>query len=243
MIHGTHVLKVLIVIPAYNEEKNLITLLPEIIKHCACADILLVDDGSTDRTSQIAGLYDIPVIQLDNSGIGGAMQAGFLYAIDHGYDVAVQIDADGQHDPLWVKQLLKPIVDDRADCTIGSRYMKHNPDRSYKTPILRRIGIYYSSVLLFLVTGIYISDTTSGFRALNANVLEFFRTNYPAKYPEAGALLMLTLAGFRIAEVRIKMRNRKAGHSMYTFSRSVFYPFHVVIGFIEIYLKTRRKEK
>src|SRR5688572_23295212 len=209
------------IIPAHNEEKNLATLLPEIVKHCPFADILLVDDGSTDRTSQIAGLYRLPVIHLNNSGVGQAMLAGFLHAIAHHYDIAVQLDADGQHDPIWVKDLIKPIVDGRADCTIGSRYMKHDPDRSYKTPFLRRLGMYYSSLLLFLGSGVYISGTTSGSRALNAKALEFFRTNYPAKYPEAGALFALILGGFRITETPVTMSSRKAGQSMYTITRSI----------------------
>jgi glycosyltransferase involved in cell wall biosynthesis len=232
-------LKVLIIIPAHNESENLKALLPEIMEYCPFADILLVDDGSTDHTSQVASSYRLPVIQLPHSGVGQAVQAGFLYAIDHNYDVAVQVDADGQHDPFWVKDLIKPIFDDEADFTIGSRYTRQSPDRSYKTPFLRRIGMYYSSLLLFLVTGMYIDDTTSGFRAINVKGLEFFRTKYPAKYPEAGALLALILADFRLMEIPVKMRSRKAGRSMYTLARSIFYPLHVIIGFIKISLQNK----
>ena len=229
----------LIIIPAFNEEENLKSLLPEIIKYHPRADILLIDDGSADQTSQIADQYDVAVIRLKNQGIGKAMQAGFLYAIKNGYDTAVQIDGDGQHDPAWLKKIIGPISAGKADFVIGSRYVKHNPDRSYKTPFLRRMGMYYSSVLLFLATGTFISDTTSGFRALNHDVLKFFETNYPAKYPEAGALLMLILANFKIEEVPIKMRSRKTGRSMFTLTRAIFYPLHVMIGFIEIFLKFR----
>jgi glycosyltransferase involved in cell wall biosynthesis len=235
-------MKVLIIIPAHNEEKNLTSLLPEIMGHCPFADILLVNDGSTDRTSQIADLYNIPVIQLSNSGVGRAMQAGFRYAVDQGYEVAVQIDADGQHDPAWAEHLIKPIVDGMADCAIGSRYLRRDPDRSYKTPLLRRVGMYYSSVLLFLAGGVYITDTTSGFRALNRNALDLFKTYYPADHPEAGALFSLLLRDCKIVEVPVKMRGRKSGRSMYTFTRSILYPFHTLIGFVEIYLHHKRKK-
>jgi glycosyltransferase involved in cell wall biosynthesis len=233
-------LKILIIIPAHNEEQNLPDLLSELIQHSSFFDILLIDDGSTDNTSVSAFNYQLPVIKLNHSGIGAAMQAGFLHALEHGYELVVQIDGDGQHDPRFIHELIRPIIDGRADFVIGSRYIKNNPDGSYKTPLLRRIGMYYSSFMLFFASGRYFTDTTSGFRALNHHILDFFKFNYPVNYPEAGVLFSVLLAGFNIVEIPVTMRPRRSGKSMYNFANIFFYPLHVFIGFIEIYFRAKK---
>ncbi len=236
-------MKILIIIPAFNEAGGLQTLLPEVQEHCSFADVLVIDDGSTDQTSQIATQYGIKVIKTDRCGIGRVMLAGYTYAAANDYSIAVQVDGDGQHDPRMLKDLIQPVVDGKADCAIGSRYMKPSPDRAYKTPILRRIGMYYSSFLLFLASGMYISDTTSGFRAVNEKALKFLATSYPVEYPEAGTLLTLMLEGFRVREVPTKMRARRNGLSMYTFTRSILYPFHLFFGLGKILLNHRRGQE
>jgi glycosyltransferase involved in cell wall biosynthesis len=227
--------KALIIIPAFNEEQSLKNLLPELMGYRSAFDLLLMDDGSTDGTAAIISSHQIPAIKLHHGGIGAAMHTGFLYALNHGYEIVVQMDGDGQHNPIFLHEVIKPIVDGRADLVIGSRYIKTNPDRLYQTPFLRRIGMYYSSIMLFLATGMYITDTTSGFRALSHKALKFFEFNYPSKYPEAGALFSLFLADLKIVEIPIKMRGRKSGKSMYNFFRIFFYPIHILIGFIRIY--------
>src|ERR1700690_1222030 len=160
--------KVLIVIPAYNEAKNLPRLLDSLNSFRDRYDVLVVDDGSHDNTAAVAKKQGMIVIQLPaNLGIGGAMQTGFKYAVNHNYEIVVQIDGDGQHDPTWVDSLLGPILKGQGNCVIGSRYVKDHQDSNYKTPFLRRVGMIFSTLLLRLASDKTIYDTTAGFRALD----------------------------------------------------------------------------
>jgi glycosyltransferase involved in cell wall biosynthesis len=161
----------------------------------------------------------------------------------YGYDIVVQIDGDGQHDPGQVSKVVGPIATGEADCVVGSRYMPEAPDTGYKTPFARRMGMHFSTGILHLATGLRIHDTTSGFRALNRITFSFFATEYPVDHPEAEALLLLNQAGFRIREVPISMRCRTGGQSLFTFFRAILYPLRVIIGFMGIiYKKPRRKD-
>jgi glycosyltransferase involved in cell wall biosynthesis len=153
----------------------------------------------------------------------------------------VQLDGDGQHDPFWIEALLKPIARGEADCVIGSRYLGEDYDKDYETPFLRRIGMIFSSFVLFLATGKKITDTTSGFRALNYRSFEFFAREYPVDHPEAEALLMLHQAGLKLKEIPVKMRGRAFGRSLFTLLRSTQYPIRVLVGFLGILLRGRRK--
>lgn len=238
----SNVLKVLVIIPAYNEESSLPRLMTELKQYRDRYDVVVIDDASTDRTAQIAKSYDVPTIRLAaNLGIGGAVQTGFKYAVRNNYDVAVQLDGDGQHNPVWIERLLGPIIAGEADCVIGSRYLKENPDKEYKTPRIRRIGMIFSTTLLFLATGQIVTDTTSGFRALNQSVLQFFAKEYPVDHPEAEALLMLHRSNFKFKEIPVKMRGRESGHSLFTTMKSVVYPFRVLVGFLSILIKSPRR--
>jgi glycosyltransferase involved in cell wall biosynthesis len=229
-------LNILIIIPAYNEENNLLSLIHEIQQ--LGYDMVVVDDASQDSTAQVARRSGVTVLSLAaNLGIGGAVQTGFKYAIEKGYDIVVQIDGDGQHNPAWIETVVTPIYEKRADCVIGSRYFPGHPDTAYKTPLLRRIGMHFSTGILRLATGIYISDTTSGFRALNRRAFSYFAKFYPVDHPEAEALLMLHRNGFKMIEVPITMRGRMHGQSIFNFTRSFLYPFRVVIGFMGLLLK------
>jgi glycosyltransferase involved in cell wall biosynthesis len=235
-------MKVLVIIPAHNEADNLPRLLEELNQYQDRYDAVVVDDASTDQTGQIARSYNVPVIRLAaNLGIGGAVQAGFKYAVRNGYDVAVQVDGDGQHDPAWIDNLLKPIATGSVDCVIGSRYTRQNPDRDYKTPIIRRIGMIFSTLILFLATGKMVTDTTSGFRALNYRVLEFFAREYPVDHPEAETLLMLHQSKFKFREIPVKMRGRTFGRSLFTTLKAVQYPIRVLVGFLGILLRGPRR--
>jgi glycosyltransferase involved in cell wall biosynthesis len=188
---------------------------------------------SIDRTEQVARASGAPVISLSNNlGIGGAVQAGFLFAVRNGYDIVVQVDGDGQHDPLQIKMILAPIIAGEADCVVGSRYHPANPDVNYRTPVLRRMGMRFSTMILEAATGLHVDDTTSGFRALHRNAFAFFSRNYPSDHPEAEALLVLHQAGFRIVEVPVTMRARTAGSSLFSLFRAAVYPLRVTIGFL-----------
>jgi glycosyltransferase involved in cell wall biosynthesis len=234
-------MKALVAIPAHNEDENLPALLGELSNYRDRYDVLVIDDASADQTAQVVRELGISVVQLKaNLGIGGAMQAGFRYAVERGYDVVIQIDADGQHDPIWLDSMVAPILAGEANCVIGSRYLKGDEDKSYRTPFPRRVGMIFSTLLLFLATRKMIYDTTSGFRALDRDAFSFFAHAYPVDHPEAEALLMLHQAGFKIAEVPIKMRARQAGSSLFTWLKAARYPLRVLIGFMGQLLNTRR---
>lgn len=236
--------KVLIIIPAFNEEKNISALLDSLSSYRNQFNVIVIDDGSLDQTAQIVQQRKFPVIQLAaNLGIGGAVQTGFKYAVNKKFDYAVQVDGDGQHDPAWIQALLEPLKRQEADCVIGSRYLKKNPDIAYQTPFFRRIGMWFSSMLLFIATGVFISDTTSGFRALNFEAFSFFAHEYPIDHPEAETLFLLLRAGFKIKEVPIKMKKRAEGKSLFSFSNSILYPIRVLIGFAGVVLQRKETRK
>ena len=200
----------------------------------------MIDDASSDETARVAENLGVRALRLAaNLGIGGAVQTGFKYAARNGYDVAVQVDGDGQHDPAWIETVVDPIRLGLADCVIGSRYVRGRRDTGYNTSLPRRIGVYFSSFVLYLTTGLHITDTTSGFRALNRRAFEYFAQAYPADHPEAEALLMLHQRGFRILEVPVKMRSRVRGESLFTFTRASLYPLRVIVGFIGLLLKRK----
>ena len=203
-------------------------------------DAVVVDDASRDATARLVREMDFPLLLLAaNLGIGGAVQTGFRYAVYHGYDIVVQVDGDGQHNPVWIDSVTRPIREGKADCVIGSRYVPEHPDSDYKTPILRRLGMYFSSSILWAATGVRVNDTTSGLRALSRPAFEYFANSYPVDHPEAEALLMLHQNGFRIMEVPVKMRGRFHGQSLFNFAKAGLYPLRVIIGFMGLWLKRK----
>jgi glycosyltransferase involved in cell wall biosynthesis len=233
-------MRVLLIIPAHNEELSLPGLLEE-VRRIGC-DAVVVNDASSDATEQVAKAAGFPVLSLPvNLGIGGGVQTGFVYALRNGYDVVVQVDGDGQHDPGQINKIVAPIAAGEADCVIGSRYLPEAPDTGYKTPFARRMGMYFSTGILYLATGLYINDTTSGFRALNREAFSYFATQYPVDHPEAESLLLLHQANFRILERPVKMRCRSGGQSLFTFLRALLYPLRVIVGFMGILYKTPRR--
>lgn len=233
-------MKILVIVPAFNEEGNLPKLLDELISYRDRYDVLVVDDGSRDDSAQIARERNLPVIQLPaNLGIGGAVQTGLKYAVAKKYDIAVQLDGDGQHDPIWLDHVIAPILQEEANCAIGSRYLGENFDRDYKTPFFRRVGMIFSSLILFLATGKWITDTTSGLRALDREAIRYFSNEYPIDHPEAEALLMLLQKGFIIKEVPVKMRSRQTGTSLFTWVKAIKYPIRVLIGFFGLLIQKK----
>ena len=215
--------RVLIVVPAHDEEESLPATLAEVRERAPGIDALVVDDGSRDRTAERARAAGVPVLRHPvNLGVGGALQTGFRYAVAHGYDVAVQLDADGQHDPADLAAVVAPAASGEYDVVIGSRYQRPT---GYHAPLARRAGMRLFSGLTRIAIGYPIADTTSGFRAYGRRVMEVCQHDLPQDFPDAPLLIALARRGFRIGEVPAHMRERRAGRSFYTLSRSLYYPY------------------
>jgi len=228
--------RTLVIIPAYNEESNLAGIIREVREKAPWVDILVLDDGSEDNTAGIARELGVAVVShAFNLGIGGAVQTGFKIARMWNYDVAIQIDGDGQHDPLFISRLVRPIVGENADISVGSRFLKNKKvDGSF----VRHIGIHFFSRLATLITGTRITDCSSGFRALNRDAMELFSDEYPVDFPDAEALIIASRAGLKIGEVPVQFRSRKGGKSSLYFWRFLWYP--IKEGFSILMLLTKR---
>jgi glycosyltransferase involved in cell wall biosynthesis len=228
-------LKVLVIVPAHNEEKSIGATLEEIKEKAPFIDIIVVNDGSTDATAEIAQQHRVKVLNLPiNLGIGGAVQTGFKYAMLKSYDIAIQIDADGQHDPSYIGSLIQPLVEGRADIVIGSRYLDKD---LIEAPLIRHIGIKYFSWLTSILIGYKITDCTSGYRALNSRAIEYFSNNYPVDFPDAEALIMAHKAGLKIVEVPVKFRKRSAGKSSLRSLRLLYYPLKETLAILKLITK------
>jgi hypothetical protein len=204
---------VLIIVPAYNEAGGIRSVLKDLAVHAPWADVVVIDDGSTDGTSRAVLAEGGRLVRLPvNLGVGGAVQTGYLYAREHGYDIAVQFDGDGQHRANQIPALLEPLTDGRADVVIGSRLAGK---RQYRFAPLRWIGSRLLKGLMRLVTGQRIEDPTSGFRAISRNVIGFFAVHYPDTYlgDTVEALVLAARHGGRLLEVPARMR-RAEGSSI-----------------------------
>ncbi|MCU1461338.1 MAG: glycosyltransferase family 2 protein [Acidimicrobiales bacterium] len=202
--------RTLVIIPALNEEDALPGVLADLAAVCPDLDVLVVDDGSRDRTAEVARAAGVLVAPLPyNLGIGGALRTGFRYALRAGYERAVQFDADGQHDPSEIAKLLA-LLDDGADMAIGSRFAGETND--YRVGLVRRRAMRLLHFTVRMLSGRNFSDTSSGFRAFNRDTLVLFATTYPVDYMDSvEALLLAVYGGLRVAEVPIQMRDRVAG--------------------------------
>jgi hypothetical protein len=231
-------MKIVIIVPAYNEEESLPEVIRDLRENMPSAHVLLVNDGSQDRTSEIARKHGVTVLDLPfNLGIGGAVQAGYLYAERNDYDIAVQFDGDGQHLAEEIKKLIEPIAAGKADLVVGSRFLEQT---RYKTPFFRKLGIAIFSFVLSRILGMSVTDSTSGFRAANRRVIEFFARAYPDDYPEVEALVLLHKGNMRLAEVTVTMRERTGGRSSITPMQSVYYMAKVLMAiFIDLMKKVR----
>lgn len=232
-------MKKLIIIPAFNEERTLAGVLKDVEAHCPEFDILVVNDGSRDGTSRTARAFPrVRVIDLPiNLGIGGAVQTGFLYAADKGYDVAVQVDADGQHRPAEVAKLLEPIVSGEADVVIGSRFLEKG---KYRARPGRKLGIWLFSVTNRLLLGQKISDSTSGFRAYNRKAIELLSRDYPDDYPEPEAIFLLRKKAMTVREVPVEMSDRQGGKSSISLAESIYYMVKVFLAIFVLMLRKNR---
>jgi glycosyltransferase involved in cell wall biosynthesis len=220
----------LAIVPAYNEGGMVGRVVREIRRHAPDFDIVVIDDGSTDATAAEAEAEDAVVVRHPyNLGIGGAMQSGYKYALRHGYDVAVQVDGDGQHKPEYLPEMLAALRTGsaKADMVYGSRF---RGDPGYKVPLGRRLGNLIFSIVLTTITRRRITDPTSGFRMTNRRGIELFARDYPHDYPEVEAILMLHAHRLRIHEVHVRMNARGFGRSSIDYPRSAYYMAKVLLA-------------
>ena len=219
------------IVPARNEAGAIGGVVDEIRAFDPTLDVVVIDDGSTDATAEVARSRGAAVVSLPfNLGIGGAVQTGFKYALAHGYELAVRLDGDGQHDPTELPKLIGPVVRGEADIVVGSRF--HGGDSSYRPPLARRIGIGFFARLVSALVRQRVTDTTSGFQALNRHGIELFAADYPHDYPEVEATVMVIRHRLRLLEVQARMREREHGSSSITVLRSLYYMVKVTLALL-----------
>ena len=219
------------IVPARNEAGAIGGVVDEIRAFDPTLDVVVIDDGSTDATAEVARSRGAAVVSLPfNLGIGGAVQTGFKYALEHGYELAVRLDGDGQHDPAELPKLIGPVVAGEADIVVGSRF--HGGDSSYRPPLARRIGIGFFARLVSALVRQRVTDTTSGFQALNRHGIELFAADYPHDYPEVEATVMVIRHRLRLLEVQARMREREHGSSSITVLRSLYYMVKVTLALL-----------
>jgi glycosyltransferase involved in cell wall biosynthesis len=234
--------KILVIIPAYNEEQSLPSVIEKIGANPIKTDIVVINDSSSDQTHIVAEKEGVLVVNLcTNLGIGGAVQTGFKYAQLQGYDIAIQVDADGQHNPDQIPQLIQPILDNKADMVIGSRFL--DVESNYTPPVMRQIGMHLFSNITSLIVGHPITDTTSGFRAIGKNLIAFFAQNYPIDFPDSEAIIMVKKAGFKIEEVPVAMNVRQTGKSSINIKKSLYYPLKMIVSILSILIRSIKMKK
>lgn len=222
-------LRVLIIIPAYNEENNLPKLVAELRKTCSHCDILVVNDCSRDRTPEVCRDLGVAVVDLPvNLGIGGAVQTGYRYALAKDYDIAIQVDGDGQHNPQYIPLLVEGIEKGSNLC-IGSRFIEKE---GFQSSMTRRVGIRFFCRLIKFLTDRRVTDPTSGFRACDRKGIRLFASHYPKDYPEPETIVSANRHGLKITEVPVVMNEREGGRSSITSFKSVYYMFKVSLAVI-----------
>ena len=229
--------KTLIIIPAYNEEKNIGAVLDGIKKQYPGFPILVINDGSSDNTEKVAREHNAEVISLPfNSGYGIALQTGFLYAVKNDYSIVVQMDSDGQHDPANIKDLIEEVQKENCDVVIGSRFLSKD---SYKSSLLRSAGmLLFGSIASFLCRQ-KVTDPTSGFQALKGKAIHFAASdNYPPDYPDADFIILLNRCGFKVKEIPVTMHASPEKESMHHGHKTIYYVFKM---FLSIFVTLLRK--
>jgi len=228
--------RILVIIPAYNEERSIGKVIEDVKTHFQQADILVINDGSTDDTSGKAKNCSVTVLDLPyNLGIGGAMQAGYKYAFEKEYDVAIQVDGDGQHAPKEIRKLFENLVKNGNDMTIGSRFLGRS---AYRASTMRRVGIVILSMVVSVLIRQKVTDPTSGFRAASRKAIRVFALDYPQDYPEPEVLVLLSRNGLKIEEVPVKIEQRSYGESSITNIRAIYYMIKVLLAiFVDCFKK------
>lgn len=230
--------KILLIIPAYNEEENILDTYNSIVtynkENNTLYDVIVINDGSVDNTDKILKENKIPHVSLiGNLGIGGAVQTGYKYAKENDYSIAIQFDGDGQHDVAYVKDIIQPIINNKADMVIGSRFVQGSTS-DFKSTKARQMGIRIISFFIKMFTKTKIFDVTSGFRAIDRNLIEKFANDYPLEYPEPISTTEIILQNYKVAEVPVKMRERLGGVSSIRSWKNVYYMINVLLSIIII---------
>jgi len=231
----------LIIIPAFNEEKNIAAVIKDITTNALGFDYVIINDSSTDNTYQVCKFNDFNIITLPvNLGIGGAVQTGFMYALLNNYDLAVQFDGDGQHSALYLNDMVQEMEDKNLDMIIGSRFIKND---GFQSSFSRRIGIVYFSLLIKILTKKNITDPTSGFRLINKKIIKMFCKYYPKDYPEPESVVSVLRNNYKVGEIPVIMSKRTEGKSSINLIRSIYYMVKVSIAiFIDVIKKNTRGE-
>ncbi len=231
-------MKKLIIIPAYNESENIKDTVENIKTNAPDFDYVVINDCSTDNTLDILKDNNYNYVSLPiNLGIGGAVQTGYKYAMEHDYDVAVQVDGDGQHDPVFLNHMAEYLKEHDLDMVIGSRFIDKE---GFQSSFTRRMGIVYFTVLIRILTGKKITDPTSGLRMAGKNVIALFADSYPVDYPEPETAVTAINNGMKIEEIPVIMKERQGGVSSITMKKSVYYMVKVTLAIIIERLRGRR---
>lgn len=234
-------MKTLVIVPTYNEEENIADVIADLRSVSFPHDVIVVDDGSLDRTVGITRKYNVPILELPfNLGIGGAMQAGYRYAYENGYDIAIQFDGDGQHRADQIEALLSGFKSLNTDLVTGSRFLEGD---HYSQGAARMIGGKILASVLSFLTGWKITDPTSGFRAAGPDAIRFFAEQYPDDYPEPEVILLLHKGGYKCDEVPALMSQRTGGQSSITPIRSVYYMVKVLLALMVDLVRVVRIKK
>jgi len=221
-------MKILVIVPAYNEERTIREVIRSVRAALPPTDILVVNDGSTDATGAIVREEGALILEHPyNMGIGATMQTGFLYALKNGYHVAVQIDGDGQHNPESLPSLIEPIIKGKTNLVIGSRYLS---DGGFKSTLLRKLGIKFFTNLIWIFTSQRVTDPTSGFRSMDRKGIALFADEYPSDYPEVEALILAHKRGLRFQEIPTRMRHRQGGVTSIGFLSAIYYMVKVTLS-------------
>lgn len=232
-------MKKLIIIPAYNESESIESTVRDIMENAPDFDYVVINDCSKDNTKEICEANGFNIVNLPiNLGIGGAVQTGYKYAMEYGYDIAVQVDGDGQHDPAFLKQMAEIIEKEDLDMVIGSRFIDKE---GFQSSFMRRVGIKYFTVLIKMITGKTITDPTSGLRMIGRNVIKLYASDYPKDYPEPESVVAVLRRGMKVKEIPVVMRSRQGGVSSINPSKSVYYMIKVTLAILVE--SVRKKEK
>ena len=231
-------MKTLIIIPAYNEEKCIKKVVDNVMEVNNNVDVLVVNDGSKDDTLIEAKKTKAKVLNLPfNLGIGGAVQAGYIYANKNNYDVAIQLDGDGQHNPKYIEEMVNIIKENKAEMVIGSRFIE---ETGYNQTFARMFGIRIIRVIMKIFTGKKIFDPTSGYRAVNKRIIKKFSENYPYDYPEPDTNMRLLKEKVQIMEIPVEMHNRETGKSSITPLKSIYYMIKVTLAMLICVIEKRK---
>ena len=223
-------MKLLIIIPAYNEGLNIERVMDHLILKFPQYDYVIVNDGSKDNTADICraknyNFVDLPI----NLGLSCAVQTGMRYAVKNGYDAVLQMDGDGQHRPEYIEKMIQEMERSGAEIVIGSRFVEKE---GFQSSQMRRIGINFLSNLAWILTGVRVKDITSGYRVINRNFIHIFAEDYPSDYPEPEAMVIAAVHGGKIREYPVVMRERENGESSITLKKSVYYMIKVTLAML-----------